>query len=67
MSLIPGTNVGAPVVPYDTADSYPSHEALYGLGGLRTVATTTARNAIPVQRLERLCLVGCLDTGKTLS
>ena len=64
MSLIPGTNVGAPVVPYDTSDSYPSHEALYGLGGLRTVATTTARNAIPVQRLERLCLVGCLDTGK---
>jgi len=64
MSLIPGTNVGAPVVPYDTSDSYPSHEALYGLGGHRTVATTAARNAIPVQRLERLCLVGCLDTGK---
>lgn len=53
MVLIPGTNVGAPVVPYDTADLYPSHLALYGKGGWRTVPTTADRNAIPLPRLER--------------
>jgi len=31
----PGTNVIAPIVPFSTADEYPSHEAAYGRGGYR--------------------------------
>lgn len=65
MTLIPGTNIGAQVVPYDSADSYPSHYALYGKGGLRTVQSITERNSIPVQRLEKGNLVHVIDNGNT--
>lgn len=57
MAVIKGTNVGSPVVPFDTADANPSHEALYGKGGYRTVATTVARDAIPAARREAGMLV----------
>lgn len=57
MAVIKGTNVGSPVVPFDTADANPSHEALYGKGGYRTVATTAARDAIPAARREAGMLV----------
>ncbi len=63
MALIPGTNVGAPVVPYDTADTYPSHRATYGQGGLRAVANTAARLAIPLARQELGMFVYEEDTG----
>lgn len=46
MALIPGTNIIAPVVPFDTADVYPSHYSHYGHGGLHSVATGTDRNNI---------------------
>lgn len=52
MSGIQGTNVIAPVVPFDTADGYPSHLAAYGKGGCRSVATATDRDAIPALRRE---------------
>ena len=65
MSVIPGTVVGGQIVPSDTADTYPVTNPLYGLGGMRTVATTTARNAIPVARLEHLCLVAVRADGNT--
>jgi hypothetical protein len=57
VTLIPGTNVIAPVVPFTTDDQYPSHEAAYGRGGYRTVADTTARDAIPSLRREPGMLV----------
>ena len=57
MAGIPGTNVVAPVVPLDTADVHPTHEALYGKGGYRTVATTVERDAIPAARREAGMLV----------
>lgn len=57
MSLIPGVNVAAPVVPFDTTDVHPSHEARYGKGGYRTVATTAERDAIPAARREAGMLV----------
>jgi hypothetical protein len=57
MALIKGTNVIAPIVPFDTADVHPSHEALYGRGGYRTVADTTERDAIPSARREAGMLV----------
>lgn len=57
MSAIQGTNVIAPVVPFDTADVHPSHEARYGKGGYRTVATLVERDAIPAPRREAGMLV----------
>jgi hypothetical protein len=57
MAAIPGTNVVAPIVPLDTADVHPTHEALYGKGGYRTVATTAERDAIPAARREEGMLV----------
>jgi hypothetical protein len=52
MAGIQGTNIVAPVVPLDTADVHPTHEALYGRGGYRTVATTAERDAISSARRE---------------
>lgn len=63
MSNIQGINIAAPVAPYTTDDVYPSHFALYGKGGWRTVATLAERNAIPFDRLELGMIVCVLDTG----
>ena len=52
MTQIKGTNVLAPVVPFDTADPYPSHVATYGKGGYRSVANLTERDGIPSLRRE---------------
>lgn len=52
MSQLKGTNVLAPVVPFDTTDTYPSHIATYGKGGYRSVADTGERDAIPQLRRE---------------
>lgn len=57
MSQIPGTNVIAPVVPFDTTDAHPSHEARYGRGGYRSVASTQDRDAISAARRESGMLV----------
>jgi hypothetical protein len=57
MAEIKGTNVIAPVVPFSTDDVHPSHEARYGRGGYRTVATIAERDAIPAPRLEAGMLV----------
>lgn len=65
MTAIKGTNVVAPVVPLDTTDVHPTHAAAYGLGGYRTVATNTDRDAIPTPRREEGMLVYVLGTGKT--
>jgi hypothetical protein len=47
MSKPPGVNVTGTIVPSDTADSYPVIDPVYGVDGRRTLATLTARNAIP--------------------
>lgn len=50
---IPGTlRVTAPIAPADSADTYPTHMAAYGKGGMRTVADLAARDAIPAARRE---------------
>jgi len=57
-AAIPGSVVvTGPVAPTDTTDTYPSHLALYGKGGWRTVADTTARDAIPAARREEGMIV----------
>ena len=50
MSQIQGTNIAALITPFDTADTYPTHDAQYGRGGYRAVATVTDRDAIPTAR-----------------
>jgi hypothetical protein len=47
-----GTNLSSAVVPFTDADQFPTHHALYGKGGWRSVNTIADRDAIPVQRLE---------------
>jgi len=64
MSSIKGTNVLAPVVPFDTTDTHASHEAKYGKGGYRSVADTTERDSIPSPRREAGMLVLTLSDGK---
>lgn len=41
MANINGTNLAAPIVPFTTNDTFPTHYAKYGKGGYRTVATIT--------------------------
>ena len=65
MSSIQGTNVLAPVVPFDTTDSHASHEARYGRGGYRSVADIAERDAIPALRREAGMLVLTLADGVT--
>lgn len=62
MSSIKGTNVLAPVVPFDTTDIHASHEARYGRGGYRSVADIAERDGIPALRREAGMLVWVVDT-----
>jgi hypothetical protein len=64
MSSIRGTNVLAPVVPFDTTDAHASHEARYGRGGYRSVADIAERDAIPTLRREAGMLVWVVDIQK---
>jgi len=43
--------LGVPIAPTEPTDINPTHIAEYGRGGLMSVADTTARNAIPSERL----------------
>lgn len=63
MAIIRGTNVLAPVVPFDTTDTHASHEARYGRGGYRSVADIAERDAIPQLRREAGMLVYVSATG----
>jgi len=63
MTQIRGTNVLAPVVPFDTTDQFATHYALYGKGGYRSVSNTTERDAITLLRREPGMLVYVSATG----
>jgi hypothetical protein len=54
MSTIRGTNINAPVVPFDTDDIFASHMAKYGHGGWRTAEDLNERDAIKELRRENL-------------
>lgn len=51
MSL-PGTNVIDSIVPFTALDNYPTHMAIYGKGGWRTVNSLAERDSIPNERRE---------------
>jgi len=65
MSNIQGTNLAAPVVPYSSLDTFPTHLATYGKGGHRTVNTIIERNAISIARRELLMTVAVIEDGNT--
>ena len=65
MSKIHGTNIAAPIVPYATSDSYPTHYAKYGKGGYVSLNTIEERNEIPEERLEEGMLVYVLEDGQS--
>lgn len=52
MVAINGTNLAAKIVPFTTDDQFATHEAKYGQGGWREVATIAERDAITEQRRE---------------
>lgn len=61
MSDLKGTNLAAPVVPYTSEDTYPTHFALYGQGGMRTVKTMAERDSISPERREEGMLVYVIE------
>lgn len=67
MTAIPGTNLAAPIAPFTTEDVYPTHKALYGQGGWRSVQNIQQRDALPAGRLEEGCVVWVIDTMQAFS
>lgn len=65
MATIPGTNISAYIVPFDTADTYATHVDTYGQGGYRVVTNLTERNEIPQDRQKLGMLVYVYDDDKT--
>lgn len=57
MANIPGTNVASIIVPNTTDDDYATHDALYGKGGYRSVATIADRDAITAKRKDKGMIV----------
>lgn len=58
-----GINVSAPIVPYTDQDTYPTHEAIYGKGGWKSVRTIEDLKAIPKGRLEDGCIVRVVESS----
>ena len=61
MANIPGTNLAAGIVPFTSDDTYPTHYAMYGKGGHRTVQSIVNRNSIPTTLKEEGMTVFVLD------
>lgn len=49
--------ISAPISPYSTSDSYPTHLSIFGKGGMKSVQSIAERNAIPEERREEGMLV----------
>lgn len=57
MSNLKGTNVASGLTPFSSLDDYATHDALYGKGGYKSVATLAERDKIPKTRLTDGCMV----------
>lgn len=55
--IIGGVNIPGPILPYDSNDTYYTHEDLYGLGGWKSVETVKELESIPRERLKNGCIV----------
>ena len=60
-----GINVSAPIVPNTDQDTYPTHEAIYGKGGWKSVRTIEDLKAIPKGRLEDGCIVRVVESSSS--
>ncbi len=65
MTAIPGTVIGAQIVPSDSSDTYSTHEDVYGKGGFRSVVDLTERDLISTQRRKEGMLVFVSSEQKT--
>jgi hypothetical protein len=63
MAKINGLVVASRIVPTDDLDSYPTHDADYGRGGQRSVATLLDRDAVSADRRKEGMLVWVAETG----
>ena len=50
MSSLLGTQIAASIVPFDSEDTYATHEDTYGKGGWHSVVDITERDSIPQER-----------------
>lgn len=64
MSQLYGTHVSDTLYPFDTTDTYATHDALYGKGGFRSVNTTQERDAITSDRRTPGMFVYVVDVQK---
>ncbi len=60
-----GTNIISMIVPTNHADTYATHDSIYGKGGWREVNTLAERDAIPVERRRRGMVVFVRETLKS--
>jgi len=65
MTIILGTNIGAPIVPGAEADQFPTHIDKYGSGGYRAVANNAERDAIPMDRRRAGMVVLVIETQQS--
>lgn len=49
--------ISAPISPYSTTDTYPTHLSIYGKGGVKSVGTIADRDLIPDDRREEGMIV----------
>ena len=64
MAPIPGSvPVAGCIAPFDSTDTYGTHDETYGRGGWRKVNTIAARNAITADRRREGMLVRVLNDG----
>ena len=64
MSELQGTNIAAPIMPFDSEDTFPTHLEEYGQGGYRSVASRNEIDTIPVDRLKLGMLVYVYEQEK---
>lgn len=62
MAQIPGTNIASRIAPFDTADTFATHDAQWGRDGYRSVADLTERDAISDARRKEGMLVNVVAT-----
>jgi hypothetical protein len=62
---IPGTNIASRIAPFDTADTFATHDSQWGRDGYRSVADLTERDAISDARRKEGMLVYVITTDTT--
>ena len=55
-------NIPGSIAPYDSNDTYPTHSAIYGKGGWKSVENIEDLLSIPKDRLENGCIVRVVNS-----